>query len=184
MNIYILISTVVAFCLYIPLTVQIWRGDVKQNLVSWILWFLLDGIVGVALLVQGGNYVLPLAYSAGCLVTVICILKHREYSWGCFEKLVVILVGICLAIWYFSGPWLATIATTLAVVTAGLPLLADTFKAPDKAPLLIFVGYFFVNTLSTIGGKEWSVEERLYPSANGAFCLCLVLFALRRFKRK
>lgn len=173
MNIWQFTSVILALGLYVPLAVQILRGSVKQNLATFVLWGLLDGIAGASLYVQGGNYQLPFAYMSGCMLTIGCILKSRTFSWTSFETKVSFLVVVSIVAWMVSGPYMATIFSTTAVVLAGIPQVKDSWKNPEHSPFMLYIGYTVANLLSTIGGKMWTVEERLYPFS--CFLLCLVI---------
>ncbi len=181
MNTYQLVSTVVALLLYVPLARQILLGQVKQNIATWILWGTLDLLAAASLIVQHGNWFLPAAYVAGCILIVICLVKTKIILWGRFENICCFMVVICLVGWMLSGPRLATILSTTGVVLAGLPQVKDAYKNPEEMPLFIYVGYTIVNTLSAMGGSGWTVEERLYPAACAVLCLVIVGCASRRF---
>ncbi len=175
MNVYQWASVILALCLYIPLDRQILRGEITQNLATFILWGSLDAVAGASIYVQGGgNYQLPFAYVLGCSTVLVSILRSRNYSWTKVETrvslaVVALSIGWWIMVYVEHNAWLATILSTLAVVAAGLPQLRDSWRDPSKSPLEIYIGYVVVNALSTIGGKGWSVEERFYPG----FCLLL-----------
>ena len=180
MNMYQKISVVGALLLYLPLSYQIVKGQVRQNLATFLLWGSLDVIAGVSLLVQGGNYHLPLAYVAGCTLVVTCILKSKNFGeWTIYETKVSILVFICALAWAISGPWMATIFSTTGVVIGGFPQVKDSWRDPRSSPLLIYIGFTLVNVLSTEGGKAWTVEERLYPGACSLLCGVVVAVSMR-----
>ena len=181
MNTYQIVSTVIALCLYIPLAREILLGQVKQNLATWLLWGTLDALAATSMFVQGGNWHLPTAYVAGCTLVVICMIKARTIAWTRFETICSLMVIACLVGWKMSGPWLATILSTTGVALATIPQIKDAYKEPAEMPLLIYIGYTFVNTLSTIGGNAWTVEERLYPATCAVLCTLIVLVSCRRF---
>lgn len=182
MNLWLILGVIIGICMYIPLSVQILSGKVEQNLVSWFLWFVLDGVAAGSLILQKGNYMLPLVYALGSLIIAIFIFaKSGNAVWTRLEVMVVILVAICMIIWYFSGSYYATIASALAACIAGIPLILDSYHNPHKQPLFVYVGYCFANFFSTIAGKEWSVQERFYPFCMSAFTVLVVVLTLRRF---
>lgn len=183
MNTYQKLSVVLALMLYLPLARDIWTGKITQNLATFILWGTLDTIAAISIFLQGGNYQLPSAYVAGCVLIVGCILKTGTFEWTWFETAMSICVCVCLIGWAMSGSYLATILSTIGVVLAGLPQLKDTLKDPDGCPTLLYFGYTIANLLSTIGGKAWVVEERLYPVACLILCLVIALASLRKTKK-
>ncbi len=180
MNLLVVISTLLAISLYFPLCYQLLTGKVVQNLATWLLWSALDAIAAVTIFLQDGNYLLAAAYTVGGSITALCILKSRNFNWTRFESFVTFLVIVCLVIWYHSGPRNATIASTLAMVIAGIPQTVASYRKPWETPILIFVGYFFANLLSTLGGKDWSIEEVFYPASATIYCGILVVITYWR----
>jgi hypothetical protein len=182
MNLWLILGVVIAICMYIPLSVQILSGKAEQNLVSWFLWAVLDGVAAGSLILQKGNFILPLVYTLGSLIIAIFIfVKSKSAIWTRLEMMVVIMVGICMVIWYFSGSYYATIASSVAACIAGIPVILDSYHNPHKQPLFVYAGYCVANLFSTIAGKEWSVQERFYPFCMSAFTVLVVIFTLRRF---
>jgi hypothetical protein len=140
----------------------------------------MDAIAAVSIYFQNGNYQLPAAYTAGSILIIICILRARTFDWHWFETFMAILVGVCLVGWYRSGPYLATILSTTALVLASMPMLKDAWVRPEKFPILTYVGYVAANLLGTVGGKSWSVEERLYQFSAFLVCLVMAVVALKK----
>ena len=184
MNPFILIGTIIAILTYIPLCVKINRG-LEQNFLTWILWAMLDGITFFSIIFWGGNFALPMAYTFGSSSVVVALLiKHQKKVWTWFEISVSILVFICVLVWIIAGAQMTTVAGTIAVTIAGFPLLVDTYKNPKSIPLPIYSSFFIANLLSTIGGKDWSIEERLYPASCTVYCFLVVVLILIKTKRR
>jgi hypothetical protein len=59
-------------------------------------------------------------------------------------------------------------------------MLRDAWVRPEKFPTMAYVGYVVANLLGTIGGKSWSVEERLYQFSAFLVCLAMVLVSLKK----
>ncbi|MEQ1561731.1 MAG: hypothetical protein ABL899_03385, partial [Nitrospira sp.] len=173
-------SVVLALSLYLPLAVQIIKGQVKQNIATWILWVALDTVVWLSVLVQGGNWYLPLTYVIGGSFMVACQVRAGSIRWTLFETMISALVIVCIIGWYFSGPWLATVLSTTGMVFATIPQIKDSWIKPQDSPVPVYFGYFTANVLSTIAGASWTVEERLYPLACTILCGVIVLISMRR----
>lgn len=185
MNIYQIVSVVGAWLLYLPLSYSILRGRVKQNLATFILWGSLDLVAGLSILVQHGNYQLPLAYVVGCAIVIVSVLISRSYgAWTWYETMVSILVLICVIAWKMSGPWYGTIFSTAGVFISGLPQLRDSWREPEKSPLLIYIGFTFVNVMSVLGGKAWTIEERFYPGVCVVLCGMVTIASMRKYWRR
>lgn len=182
MNEFILASTVIAIAAYFPLWKQIRSGSAKQNLLTWLLWGALDGVVAATIIAQKGNYFLAATYTIGTFITVAFIAVAGDHaSWTWFETMVVTLVAVSMGIWYFSGSKMATIVGTSAMLIAGVPQLVDTWKKPAECPTLVYFVYIVANCLATAGGKNWAVEERFYPISAAIFCFLVAAISLRRF---
>ena len=117
MNVLILAGSAVAILTYFPLWKGIRTGKVEQNLLTWALWGVLDLVVAATIIVQGGSFLLPIAYTIGSSITAVFIAKSKgKASWTWFESLVLSLVLASMVIWYFSGGKVATVASTIAMV--------------------------------------------------------------------
>ena len=187
MSVFVWAGSILALLVYFPLWKQIVSGEAKQNLLTWALWATLDFVVAATIIVQGGNFLLPITYGVGSLVTVYFIWKSgNKAAWTWFETMVATLTIASMVIWYFSGGKVATIASTTAMLVAGIPQLIDAWKKPQEMPIVAYFGYFVANCLSAAGGKSWAIEERFYPIGAAIFCLLIATFALRKFwgKRK
>ncbi len=183
MNVLILLGAGFALLAYIPLWIQIPSGKVKQNLLSWVLWGMLEIILTIAVVAQKGNFLLFSAYFMGTGITVWMILRTQGRArWTRFESFVITLVILCLVIWYTSGSKVATIASTLAMFIAGVPQLVDAWKRPREMPLLTSLLYLTANSLSSAGGKNWSIEERMPATCAALYSLTTIIFILRRYR--
>ncbi len=183
MNSYQIVSAVLAVLLYLPLNYQILMGQVDQNLATWILWVALDVIAATSMYMhpEKGNWQLPAAYTVGGSITILCLLRSSLFEWTYFETLVCVFIGIALVKWYFSGPRMATIISSLGMVVATLPQIKDAYLLPETMPFGVYIGYLIVNGLSVKGGKAWNVEERFYPSCCIFACMLILIFTAQKF---
>jgi hypothetical protein len=137
--------------------------------------------VVATIIAQKGNFLLPAAYTAGSAITSFLIVKSgNKTSWTWFETMVASLVVISMGVWYLSGDKVATVASTTAMVVAGIPQLVDAYKKPQDMPFLVFVSYLIANGLSTAGGKGWSIGERFYPASATLYSFVAVVFSARK----
>lgn len=182
MNAYQKLSVAIGLVLFLPLAWQILRGRARQNIATFLLWGSLDGIAAGSIYFQDGNYALPAAYTAGSVLIIVCLLKVRSWEWTWVESFVTVLVIACIAGWKVSGPYMATILSSTGVFLAGLPqLVRDAWGRPKQFPTGLYSGYSIANIFGILGGREWTVEERLYPSLAFAICFLMVLASLRKY---
>lgn len=178
-------SAVLAVILYTRVCYEIYRGKGEYNLASWALWASIEVILTAALIAQQGNYLLVLTFTLGTTISAGFIARfgRSRVIWGKFELLVTLLVLTCLIIWYQSGPKVATIAATIAVFVAGLPQVKEAWEKPQEQSTWVYLGFALANLISVISGKEWSIEERLFSSVSGLYCLLIVMLSLRKLRQ-
>ena len=180
MSIYILLSASIGVVLFISVCVQVLGGK-PQNLASWILFTLITGVAAASVIVQKGNYPIALVWAIGNGVVSFCIFKSSIFRWTWLENTVVLLVLICLVVWDVSGAKAATVAASIAFLTACLPQLRDTYRKPGNTSVVIYFGYSVAGMLSVIAGKDWSVEQRLFPVVIVVLNLAVAATAARKF---
>lgn len=174
-----IIGGLLAGAVEVSICYRVLTGTIKQNFASWILWAALDGITAATIVCQKGNFLLAVVYSIGSAATAFAIYKRRSIEWTWFETMATTLVVGCMLVWKISGAWLATIAGTAAVMTAGMPQIVDAYRNPTKSPLANWILFAIANMFSVFGGKEWSVEERLYPACCTLYCILIALVTIR-----
>lgn len=173
------IAGVIGIFAYIVLGFKIWRTKIEQSFVAFMLWAMLDTIATTTTILEGGNYWLPLGNAVGAsCVTFLLVFKKIAWSW--IETMTAILVIVCLITWYVAGGAAGIIASSLAMVIAGIPQMVDTYNKPWVTPTGIYVTFTIANVLSFIAGKAWTIEERFYPACAVFLCLMIVIFSMRK----
>lgn len=167
---------------YLPTLWDIHKGA-KQNFATWALWALLDIIVTISVVIQDGNVVLPIVYACGSFSVAIFLVVKKQVGWGKFETFIACLVIVCMCVWAMGGPKAATIASTLATASAGLPQLVATIKNPKSTSPLTYGLFTLANICSVIEAKAWTIEESFFPVVAGILCLLFFLLSLRRYIR-
>ena len=180
----IVASGVVGFGMEIVLCIQILRSNIRQKLATWILWAVLEIIVTTSIIDQRGNFLLPAVYALGNIMVVCCIVKSGIFSWTWFDTFVACMAIACMVVWGISGAKIATIASTTAVLIAGVPFVIACYTNPWDNPFLTYIGFLVTNILGVMGGKDWSVEERLYPVSCAGFGLLALMLVARKFLPK
>jgi len=179
------VGVIVGLITFIPLCFGIYTKSIRQNPTTWILWAALDAVSAASIMYRGGNWLLPFAYSVASGITCIFILKSKNpISWTWFETMVATFVLICLIVWGTSGARVATIASSLALFGAGIPQLVDFIKRPWENSILVYLFCTIANILVILGGKDWSVEERFYPTTAVIYTALVVIATSQKFFNK
>lgn len=175
MNIWNWIANSTAVVLYVCVWFLVTRSQTKQSFASWILWATIDTVAAAAIICKGGNFELPTVYSVGSIVIAASLFMKREYGWRRFDSYVTALVLICIVIWWQAGPVAAVVASSIAMFIAGLPMLRDAYESPFDVPVVVYILATIGNLCGVVAGKNWSVQERLYPLLAFAYTLILVI---------
>lgn len=178
------IGAIIAFSMYTPLYMRIRAGSARQNVATFVLWGFLDAIAAGSIFLEGGNYLLPLLYTFGCIAIIHAIVRTGTWQWTWRETLASVFVGASVVVWVFMSNELATIVSTLGVVAAGVPQLIDNWEDPSTAPIDLYVGFTIGNALSLVSlvaGDTFSVEEHFYGASCSVLTFLFVLVALRKW---
>jgi hypothetical protein len=173
-------SGLLALLMYVPFVLRALKdGGKGQSFAMWALWAVLDTTMTISLIVQGGNYLLTAGFSIGSIVLAVILLTKGHATWSRFESLILILVVICLAVWKVSGPKMATVATTAAILIAGVPGAIELWRHPEPAMGRLWGGYAVANALALCGGHSWTIEERLAPAVFTFQTVCMLAIGHR-----
>ena len=169
-----LIAGIVGFCAYIPLTIGILRNTARQSFAAFLLWGLLDSIAMVSAMLVQGNFWLAASNVAGTFSVAALLLLKRQYEWSRTETLTCVMVAACLIIWYNAGHTVALMASSVAVVIAGIPQMAHTWRSPRDTPIGVYGIWMASNILSLVAGKDWTIDERFYAGCGIVLCLSIL----------
>jgi len=171
---------VAGFLMYLPLVRHAVRHNgAGQSFAMWFLWAVLDTTLTLSIVVQHGNYLLSAGFAVGSILLSVVLFAKGRRSWGRLENVVSALVVLCLAVWVMSGPRMATVSTTVAIVIAGLPGAVALWRNPQRGVALPWLGYVLANGLAFVGGTDWSIAERFAP---GVFVVQTLVMAAIGFR--
>ncbi|MEJ1238587.1 hypothetical protein WBG78_10670 [Chryseolinea sp. T2] len=173
-----LLAGIVGFCAYIPLTIAILRGTARQSFAAFFLWGLLDAIAMISAILQNGNYWLAASNVAGAFFIAALLLYKKQFEWSPTETLTCLLVIVCLIIWYTSGNTGAIVASSVAVVMAGIPQMAHTMRQPQHTPVRVYLIWISANTISLFSARAWSIDEAFYAICGIVLCAVILGIAL------
>jgi hypothetical protein len=172
-----LAAGIVGFGAYIPLTIGIINNTARQSFAAFFLWGLLDTIAMVSSVLQHGNFWLAASNVAGAFSIAGLLLYKRQFEWSRIETLTSVLVIICLAVWYRAGHTSAIVASSLAVVIAGIPQMVHTQRRPQDTPMTIYLIWLIANMLSLFAGRAWTIDQRFYAVCGLVLCSSILAIA-------
>jgi hypothetical protein len=170
--------------LFIPMIVGVRRdGGAGQSFATWILWAALDLVLFGSLVAQHGNYFMALGFAIGDAALAAVLLAKGRVVWSWFENVILFLVVASLMVWGCGGSKMATIASAVGCLIAGLPGLVTLWRNPDRKLGNIWAGYVLANALSFFGGTAMTVEERFAPGAFTVFSILMFAASRRKIHR-
>ena len=179
-----LIGGIIGLLANIPLFVGIYQDKIRQSFATYLLWGILDLITSVTIILQHGNYWLSVFYAFGALSIASLLMIKRQITWTWFETLVSALVSICVIVWYFEGERFALIASITSLLIASIPQIIQTLINPSLTPTGIYLVFSLASLLSFLGGKTFSLEEKLYPGTGLIMCLLIAFLSTRKSSLK
>jgi len=172
-----LIAGIIGFCAYIPLTIGILRNTARQSFAAFFLWGLLDSIAMVSAILIQGNFWLAASNVVGTFLIAALLILKKQNEWSRTETLTCVMVAACLIIWYNAGHTVALMASSVAVVIAGIPQMAHTRRNRHDTPVGVYGIWLVANVLSLVAGKHWTIDERFYAACGIVLCLSILCIA-------
>ncbi|MEK7511191.1 MAG: hypothetical protein AAB582_03070 [Patescibacteria group bacterium] len=196
MNLLAIAGGLLGTMLFVPLCMSLWNRSVEQNLATFALWGVLDGMAAYSTFTAGGNYLLPTLYTLGSVAVITCIvLRSRKIKWSWVETFCSFMVVVCVVTWMnwehqqlvsipYSAEQMVIILSTMALAIATLPVLTDAITKPATSAPLIYLGYTAANAISMMAGSSWAIEERFYAGTSTIATALVFLAASRRWQQR
>jgi hypothetical protein len=110
---------------------------------------------------SGGDGYRVLFGSAICsLIMTIILLYQKRFIWTWLEKLIVILIAICLTVWYFKGAYNALVLSVISESIVGIYLMIKTIKKPVvKYNLTGYTLFLFSCIIAVFDAEHWTLED-------------------------
>ncbi|HEY4518000.1 MAG TPA: hypothetical protein VJG48_00055 [Candidatus Paceibacterota bacterium] len=160
---------------------SLFSSNVEQNVVTWIMWAILDVLVLSSSLAAGskGSWLLPAGYTAGATLTALVLVRKGVWAWGDVESLCAIGVAVSVLIWRAVGPKWAIVALTVAMTIAGIPEAYHEYVSPQPASWWLWAIVAFSCALTALSTKEWTIKERFFPIASLIWNGMMTILVLR-----
>ncbi len=159
-------STILAYIINI---VGIKKNQGKgQKIFTWILWVILDGLLFIVSEQEDSHCLFLISINLICsLITVVFLLKYKNWVWSDSETVTSILTPIFILFWIYSGS--GSFGIFMAVVVqliAGWPLMRESWKNPETGFTLVsYIIFVIVYLLAIIEAPNWELQNMLFPGA-------------------
>lgn len=162
----------------------IYTRTMKLSFSAYFVWFVLNLIIASASFLADGNYSLSLSFVLlNLLIALMVLAAEKKVSFPVWERFVAVLCLICMGVWYTTSGAYAVVAASLAVFIAGIPQFVVVYKNPKLTSPLVWSLATLAGLFAVLGGKEWSIVERFYPTTFLLYAcigLCVLLVQRQR----
>jgi hypothetical protein len=177
-------STVVGAISSIPYIREIFRGNTKPHVYTWLVWTLTFGTAVASVWQGGGGDVLVFGLGVNvCLVFIIFLLSLRygtkDITRGDTISIIAALVAIFVW-WGLDNPLLGLLLATGIDLIGYWPTYRKSFSTPWSEDMLSWGGYTLAPALSLVALLEYNVLTVTYSLATLIANLLLIALLLWR----
>lgn len=173
----------------VPYLVGIWGGKIKPHMFSWIVWALINAIVFVAQLKNGGGAGSWIsAFNAGLytLIAISVFMASKKISFSYISRFDWVILLSCLAA---IPAWLLTHNALLAVLTvtiidtaAFLPSFRKAYLQPFEEAWGLYALSALEFFISLFALEKFNFTTAFYPCVLGVTCAAYTILILTRRK--
>jgi hypothetical protein len=165
-----------AVATYGYLIVSTARGNGEGlSFVTFLLWSTNALISAFSMVAQKADAKVPFIWGIGGTAVAVILGVKGQFGWTTVDVIVTILVAICIALWFISGPRWALILSIVSSWVATYPFVIMTWKAPEQSPIVANIGFLTANLCMLVSAKAWTIEDRLFPFMSSVLCFILIL---------
>jgi hypothetical protein len=149
---------------------------------SWGMWMFLDAILTGASYFSAPTelrWILPSGWTLGALAVALACVIRGEFSWTWRETLCAVSAGVAAYFWMSMNAEAGVIAGAIAITLAGVPLLVDMSKTPNRGLLPVPIVTCVACTLFIISAHGSFVGVFL-PAASLVYNAALIGLLLRK----
>lgn len=161
-------SGIVQFVSIIPYVWSMLKGATRPNIVSWLLWTILQFIAIFAQLSAGASWSLIILIAMTintCLVLLLCFGGYGYAKYGWLDIACAAIAVAAIVLWQLTNePLVALVLTITADLMASIPTIAKTYRDPYSENVL---GWYLVTAaaaLSVFSTTIINAENLIYPA--------------------
>lgn len=165
---------------------EMFRGNTKPHMFTWLIWTTLTGIAFVVQLNNGGGFgswVLGVSTITAFGVLVFSLFRG-EKDIKVIDWISLAAAGIALLLWLFAKqPLTAIILVTLTDCFGYIPTIRKSLAKPYEEPVSSYVYGFFKFGIGVFAVDQLSLLTGLYSGALAVMSLVVVIILVRGQER-
>jgi hypothetical protein len=151
----------------IPYILSMIHGTTRPNLITWILWTLIEAIVVGAQFYAGASWsiMLPIAGLATSGDVVFIGLQGYHYHQRTMFDVICLCLGlVAIVTWLLTNnPLTAIIFSIMADFIAAVPTILKSYQDPHSESMEAFLLVFMAAILSLISTSRFDLANTLWP---------------------
>ena len=183
MNIFLIISVVLPLIGTSAYIYEILYKDVRPNIVTWGVWFLISLVSTVSLYFQQSNaavYFAAIMALQPASILLLSLKKHGITKWILVDKIALILALLGIIAWIVTNnPLLALLFSIFADFSGLVPTLVKAYTNPFEESYIFFLLDSIASIANLIAVGSLFVSDAIYPAylfmANVAVVIIIVI---------
>lgn len=153
----------------VPYFININKRKIHPHNLSWLGWFFITLIGGLAMLDDNGGQwssIIIFTNSLSCLIIIFYSIYKKVGVWSttAYDYLFFIAGILGIILWQiFDAPLIAIIFAVFADLSFGIPTIIKTYKNPKSEICLSWLSSSIAGLLSLFAVKSFMLSGFLYP---------------------
>ncbi len=151
----------------IPYVRDILKGTTRPNIVSYILWTLLQLIAIFAQFSAGASWSIIILIATTfntSLIVILCLMGYGYKKYGLTDKICFVFAIVAIVFWQLTKqPLLALVLTILADLIAAIPTIVKTYREPHSELVVSWFMIMISSSLAGISTVKIDIANLIYP---------------------
>ncbi len=163
-----IIAGIIQLYSIVPYIKGMLHGETRPNVVSWVLWTLIQVIIIAAQFSAGPSWsiIIPIIMTFNtCLVLILCFWGYGYHSYGIVDIICFVLAIGAIALWRLTNdPVLAICMSVVADLTAGIPTYVKVYREPFSEAIVSWFLLIVANVLALVAASPFNFANTAFSS--------------------
>ena len=182
-QIFGLLAGLVGLVAFIPYLTGIFKGTVKPNRFSWMIWSLASFILSSSYLASGATYTkwVSLGGVVGTTLIALLALKWGQGGAGKIDKFCFFGALISVVLWWMTQkPEVALAINVVLDIVGAIPTIVSVWDMSAREDFTAWLLFAVANTLNMFAVDRWTFAIAGYPISLMLACWIVVILLLRQ----
>lgn len=161
------VAGAVSFLSFIPYILAILRGETTPNRTTWFIWTVVSTISLLSYNASGADHTIwfPISDAVAPFIILILAIKHGEGGWTRLDQTCLIMAGLSVFVWWFSGSAFIGLCMNLVADAIGaVPTVIKAYRRPASEDHIAWLIVFLATAMNLGAIEDWhSISIVVYP---------------------